>query len=273
MSSLAKLPVLDAFKWRHSVRNFGPEALNPKARLIVEEAVAAANECEVPFRTGAFVKDTFETIGTFGFVKNAKGAVIVAAPKPDLKNNLRHTLIDAGVRGQAALMHLASHKIGTVWLAGSFRKAHCDAHVKDRGESVAAIPFGLGEVAPGLVQRLVKWGAQSAKRRALSEMFFDVERARRFTEENAGELLPMLKALQSGPSATNQQPWRFLVDGRNMHVFCAKDATMAMLDMGLAIANAQVLARGMNHQPKLSFQEGVKPALGGFYVCSCSFRD
>lgn len=266
--SLSRLSLLDAFKWRHSVRSFAATELSPSVRQVVAEAVARANESQVPFGTKALVAATFDPIGTYGFVSGGKGAIVVGAPPPDD----RGTRVDAGVRGQLALMHLARHQIGTVWLAGSYRKSQCDKFVPG-ADAIAAIPFGVGEVKPGLTQRLIKWGAKSSQRKPLNELFFDVERGKPVTPETAGELLSMFEALRSGPSARNLQPWRFLVDGRDIHVFCAKENKYAMIDIGIAVANTMLLAREMNHEPRLTIKSGITPALGGSYVCSCSFRD
>lgn len=271
--SLARISLLDAFKWRHSVRCYGGAPLTVEARSIVEKAMEKVASWETPFGTKSKIYQTESPLTTFGMVKNANGNLIVAVSRDRPECDKVKGVVDSGVLGQVAVMELARHKIGTVWLAGSLKRSQCDSHIPSGYKTIGLIPYGVGENQNGVMARMTKWMAQSKHRKPLHEIAYDMDNKRRYTEENAGELLPILAALRSGPSAINAQPWRFVVDGKNIHLFNAKGNLMSMFDIGIAIANMQMLAIDMNHKPKISFQNGVAAPLGGKYLCSCSIRD
>lgn len=270
--SLQRIGLLDAFKWRHSVRTYAGVPFTAEAKAIVAKTMEKVAAWETPFGTKSKLHQTDDALTTFGMVKNANGNLIVCVPRDRKEEDAAKTVVDCGVLGQVAVMELARHKIGTVWLAGSLKRSQCDTYVPGY-KTIGLIPYGLGEIQNGTMARLTKWMAQSKSRKPLHDIAYDLEKKRPYTTENAGELLPMLSALRSGPSAINAQPWRFVVDGQNIHMFNAKGNLVSMFDIGIAIANTQMLALDMNHKPKISFKENVPAPLGGKYVCSCSFRD
>jgi hypothetical protein len=271
--SLQRLSLLDAFKWRHSVRSFAGGALTPELTDVLKNAIEKANTFPTPFSTRSELRLAAPGTSSYGSVKNETGWIFPTIPLDTPKNLIPASQIDAAVRGQIAVMDLSRHQIGTIWLAG-YGKRSADKLFKDV-QTVAGIPYGIGETANlSLFAKLAKMLSRPQTRQPFQTLFWDVEKKAPYTEESARDLLPFLQAVRSGPSAINRQPWRFAVEGANIHVYKTKKDAMSHVDIGIAIGNIEVLAVENRHPPGFSVVSPAPPAyLGGTYVCTVSFRD
>jgi hypothetical protein len=245
--SLQRLSLLDAFKWRHSVRSFGGGQLSPQLLDVLKNAVEKGNTYPTPFSTRSELRLAPPGTSSFGSVKNETGWIFPTIPSDTPKNLLHPSMIDAAVRGQIAVMDLSRHQIGTIWLGG-YGRGSADKLVGS-GHTVAGIPYGIGETAnPSLVARLAKFLSQSQTRKPFEQLFWDVESGKPYTEESAKDLRAFLQAVRSGPSGINRQPWRFAVAGSLIHVYKVTKDAMSALDIGIAIGNIEVLAVENNHR-------------------------
>ena len=281
---LKQVSLLEAFKWRHSVRNYTGQ-FSEDQQKVVKEIVENANHSIVPFgHSDSKIEISDNTkITTYGFVKNYSGWIFEAVPnkyktsKTPLINGrdeMYYATLDSAFRAQLAVMNLAKYHIGTVWLAGSYGESALEKLVP--GHTVpAGIPYGNPKDGLHFVERLIKKSAKSNKRKEISQLFYDVENKRPFTNENAKELTNFIEAIRSGPSAVNAQPWRFCIDGRKIHFFSVGKDKYPRHDLGIAMANVALLSKEvLNHEPKFYLEGSVPPALiGGKYVGSCIFRD
>jgi hypothetical protein len=271
--SLARLSLLDAFRWRHAVRSFGGGSLTPELQSVLDGAVALGNSSLTPFSTPALLRTIPAGAATATSVVNETGWILPLIPS-DTPQSLREaSKIDAAVRGQIAMMELSRHRIGTIWLASYDRRAA--DRIFPGFVSAAAMPYGLGETAKlSLRNKMARFLSQPQRRKPIHGLFWDTENARPYTEETAGAMLPFLQALRSSPSAVNRQPWKFAVDGARMHVFKTASDYAAGVDVGIALGNIQVLAIENGHQPAFVVVSPTPPAfIGGTYVCSVTFRD
>jgi hypothetical protein len=271
--SLSPLPLLEAFKWRHSVRCYAGGPFTQSLQNILDTAISKANTARTPFSTQAQLKTAPPGVSSYGAVRGQSGWIFPCIPKGTPKTLIEPSKIDAAVRGQITVMELSRYKIGTIWLGG-YSKRSADKLVGEF-ETVAGIPYGFGEGANlSISARLAKLLSQSHKRKPIEEIFWDVEKKKPYTEESAKDLLPVLQAIRFGPSGVNRQPWRFAVDGSRIHVYKTKKDFASGIDIGIAIGNIEVLALENSHSPVFSVATPAPPAfLGGTYVCTVSFRD
>jgi nitroreductase len=264
------LSVLDAFKWRHSVRTYLNLPIPPTLKDVLANAVDKANSFPAPFSTAALVRQGPPGLGILGIVKGELGFLLPLIPSTTSAHLRDAATIDAAARAQVAVLELSRARVGTVWLGGIKRSR---ANQANPGFSaVAGIAYGLGEDPKdrGLAW-LAKLLCQPRRRKPIAELFYDIEKKAPFTEETAGDLLPFFTAVRSSPSGGNLQPWRFAIDGKDVHVYTKLRRTV---DAGIALGSIEVLAIDSGHAPRFSSSK-TAPAtvLGGRYVASCSFRD
>jgi hypothetical protein len=209
--SLHRLSLLDAFKWRHSVRSFGGGQLTPELLGVLKKAIEKGNNSPTPFSTHSELRLAPPGTSSFGSVKNETGWIFPTIPPGTPNSLLEISRIDAAVRGEIAVMDLSRHQIGTIWLA-FYGQGYADKLVGE-GQTIAGIAYGLGETSNlSLVARLARGVSQPRSRKPFEKRFWDVENAKPHTEESAKELREFLQAVRSTPSSFNRQSWRFAVE-------------------------------------------------------------
>jgi nitroreductase len=268
----APLSLIDAFKWRHTVRVFVGGEFTPDLQEALNNALTKANSLPVPFSTAAQLRVVMPGTNISSSVKAETGWILLTIPRNTPKEMIERCKFDAGVRGQIAMMELSRHRIGTIWSGGYDKKS--GDKLFDDVETVCGIAFGIGESTKWSVRgSLSAMICQPQKRQPFEALFWDVKNGKPFTEESAGQLQPLLQAVRSGPSAVNCEPWKFAVDGANIHLYRIPKQFASEIDMGIAIGNIMILALESNHQPGVSILSPAPPAyLGGTYVGSVSYK-
>jgi hypothetical protein len=137
------LSVLDAFKWRHSVRTYLDLPVPPTLKDVLATALDKANTFPSPFSTAAVVRASPPGLGVLGMVKRELGFLRPLIPSATPAHLRDAATIDAAVRGHVAVLELARARVGLIWLGG-IRKSRADR--ANPGFSAAAgIAYGLGE--------------------------------------------------------------------------------------------------------------------------------
>ncbi|OHT10594.1 hypothetical protein TRFO_19992 [Tritrichomonas foetus] len=275
---LQQVSLLDAFKWRHSVRAFGAK-LSSDQEKVVNDIIEAANNVNVPFHSdGVKVCSTKESITSYGVINNEYGWMFPAVPKnlqQSSQTDQYLATIDASYKCQIAMMNMSKFHIGTVWLSGSYGRKALEKTQNGKYNVFAGIPFGNPSTDGTFISKLMKKFGNSNIRKEIDTIFFDVENKKPFTKENSKDLFPIFESLRWGPSAMNKQPWRFCVDGKKMHFFADGMKMFTRIDMGIAMANAALLSEEvLNHKPEFYVEKSEPTAfLGGNYLITCNFRD
>ncbi|KAH0795237.1 nitroreductase [Histomonas meleagridis] len=260
--------LLDAFKWRHSVRSYTSEFTQDQDKA-VRSAVEEANGWDTPFHTNTLLAITNRKVDYYGYVLNDIGCILALVPK-NLPEELKYkSMVDVSFRAQIAVMRISQHKIGTVWLGGTFNRQQAGIDFPDY-EILVCIPYG--NESPNLTptaKNLMK-SIRPDTRKPIEKLFYNVQEKKSYTEETSGELLPMFTAIRWGPSAINQQGWTFAVDGKEMHVYYDNSMNYIEPDTGIALGNIALLLKEKDIEPKFYVKETPPPSyLGGSYVCSC----
>jgi len=185
-----------------------------------------------------------QKLGTYGFIKGARH-FILGAIKPGEMN-----LEDYGYTMEKIILQATRMGLGTCWLGGTFNKQGFLEALKPReGESMPAItPVGYTKESRGTFDKAVRYFAGSKNRKPWSELFYkpDFTSLRR---EEAGVYGLALEMVRLGPSASNGQPWRLVVDGDAVHFYVQNRSgykSMVRLDMGIAFCHFDLSVKESN---------------------------
>ena len=269
MSSEDTVSLMEAFRARHSCRTFGGDTF-PEAKMsILQQIVEEVNALPTPFGTQTKVSIHGPGLGRIGFIKNESGWLLGQVKADTPKENLRRANVDVAYRLQHAVMKMTQHKINTVWVGGTYNQGKAEKSCPDWKVPVV-VAFGE-EKDPHFIWRVMKWIGTSDKRKPFEQLFYDAQANKPIKEDEAGDRLDLFKALQSGPSALNKQPWRFVVDGPAVHVFDAGGDGYSCFDVGIAAANLNLLGGLQGHGEITVRDPAPAPSpLKGTYVCTAT---
>lgn len=200
-------------------------------------------------------------IGSYGKVVAPHYMVVTAEEKEGCREH-------AGYLVEQIVLRLALLGIGTCWIGGGFKRGVITQHLplKSNHIPLVLIAFGTPEKENGHLRQ-----PEDAKRLPLSQI------VRGSMDETWRRVM---EAVRLAPSAVNSQPWRFVFEGDQIHVFAAKPEMFLMkkvleplnrLDMGIALCH---LALGAEHIDKeITFTKlNVAPVKDWRYLLSVVIR-
>jgi nitroreductase len=279
---VAQPPVWSAvIRSRSSWRSYEPRPMEPAERAALEAACAAP--APSPFGTpvrlqlvlGA-AKDG-KRLGTYGFIRGAQAYLVGALTRGD------RDLEDYGYVFERLILEATALGLGTCWLGGTLdREAFGQTVQLGPDEWLPAVtPVGPTKAKRGLVDGAVRMFAGSRKRLPFEELFFDGSFARPITQDAAGPWAAPLEGLRIGPSASNKQPWRVVVDDDGAHLFLQPtpgygsflNFEIQRLDMGIAMCHLELGAdeQGLAGSWELREPPCTAPE-GGRYLVSWALR-
>jgi nitroreductase len=253
--ALSALALLDAFKARHSIRQFEQGSLDAGKVPAIDSAIAAANGLPTPFGNSGELA-TFPAGLGLGSITNEIGWIIAKVPR---RANSPQAIIDVSFRLHYALMLLTQAGLGTIWISGTFTPQKAEsAHP---GFAVpCAIAYGL---VPGT--KYLKPRADWTASRKPEAQVIAIPDPTNVIALNAS----FAAALRSGPSAMNRQPWRFVFIGNLIHLYNAGTSESANFDMGIALANIRLLAQDEEKSVEfVAVEDPPGSPIGGQYVVS-----
>jgi len=192
-------------------------------------------------------------LGTYGFIKGATGFIVGAT------RDATGSLEDYGYLMELLILHATDQGLGSCWLGGSFTKSSFAAKIKARrGEIVPAVTaLGYAAERPRAIDGMIRQYARSDRRLPWHSLFFESSFHTPLVRERAGAYAELLEMVRLGPSASNKQPWRVVMDGDAAHFYLARtkgygqrrlargwmSADMQRLDMGIAMCHFEQTAR------------------------------
>lgn len=254
---------LESIRARYSVRSYDRSPLSGAEAEALEAAFREA--LPAPFGTSprfalvaAEVAGQAARMGTYGLVSGAPAYVVGAAPL------LPGGMEDFGYAMEGIVLRAAELGLGTCWLGGVYDRGRAAKALglRDGEAVVAALAVGRPSERRSLPDRIV-YGLSGARgRKQPFELFFAPPAL-----EGAGwDPLPadspwlaeprseILEALRSGPSASNKQPWRLLLEGGAapaLHLYLQEDRAynnalgpvkIQLVDMGIAMRHVEAAA-------------------------------
>lgn len=253
--------MVDNIEKRISVRHYRRQPIDDKQQLQIIEIMNRVQHGKGPFGHGIKLfyynspyieKQTPIKIGTYGFIKNAPAYIAGVT-----HDSFEH-LVDFGYLMEWLILELTGLDLGTVWLAGTFNRKAFDV-ILEKDELVPAItavgyPAGKKTTLEKLTRRLSK-----ADKRLLFDTLFYLNDFDQPLAPDHPELIPIYQSLELvriGPSASNKQPWRALVQYPNVHLYLKRNPNYAKvlsfdlqaLDIGIAICHLEqgLLSKGLS---------------------------
>ncbi|TVP85555.1 MAG: hypothetical protein EA375_04295 [Acholeplasmataceae bacterium] len=248
---------------RISVRHYRRMKIEDTVLSRIQEIMQQVHQNKGPFGHGIKLsyhhspyieEQTRIKIGTYGFVKNAP-AYIAGITHDRFEN-----LVDFGYLMESLILELTGLGLGTVWLAGTFNRKAFDVLLR-KGEIVPAItavgyPAGKQTAREKMTRRLSR-----ADRRLPFETLFHLNDFNRPLAPDTPELMPIYQSLELvriGPSASNKQPWRALVQYPDVHLYLKRNPKygkvlsfdLQALDIGIAIYHFEqgLIGKGVTYK-------------------------
>jgi len=208
-------------------------------------------------------------LGTYGFIKGATGFIVGAT------RDAAGSTEDYGYLMELLILHATDQGLGTCWLGGSFTKSGFAAKIgARRGEIVPAVTaLGYAAERPRAIDGMIRQYARSDRRLPSHSLFFESSFRTPLARERAGAFAEPLEMVRLGPSASNKQPWRVVVEGDTAHFYLVRTkgygqgrfvkawvrADMQRLDMGIAMCHFEQTALHLGLKGRWEF---VQPDLG-----------
>ena len=113
------------------------------------------------------------------------------------------------------------------------------------------IPIGVPAAKDGLVGQMIRGLAGSNNRLAFESLFFKDTYGNPLTMSQAGKYSQALEMVRLGPSASNKQPWRAVLDDHTVHFYLKPTKGYAKtlgydiqrVDMGIAICHFDAMVQ------------------------------
>lgn len=188
-----------------------------------------------------------EKIGTYGVIKKAPAYLITVC-----KNNEK-ALLDCGYVFEKLVLYLESLGISTCWLGGTFNRNKINPIEPLTPDEIIPIisPIGYSARKKAMMDHFFRKMAHSDSRKDFDLLFYDQEK----TVIEDANLKKQLAYVRVAPSASNQQPWRVVIDlAKNAHFYLHRTPKygdqlgydIQMIDMGIALCHYE-LATGNKH--------------------------
>lgn len=244
-------PLESAVRKRYSVRNYTKEEVTEDTKQTIR---AFIDSLDNPF--GKKVNYHYlahkdmgnkKALGTYGVIKGAKqyiGTTIELGPM---------ALEALGYEVETLMLYLAHLGIGTCWLGGTFnREGFAGAMNVGENELFPIItPYGYAAPKKHVKEVMMRKTISADKRKEWKALFYKNDFGTPLTKEEAGNLEFPLEMVRLGPSASNKQPWRIVVQDDVCHFYEYKEPgysdrfpyDIQRIDMGIAAAHFEHAAR------------------------------
>jgi nitroreductase len=253
----------EAIRRRFSVRHYISKPVPEEYLGAIEKAgqtsIALDKNINVRFhliREGKLVAEqmTFQTGRKWLFGSAPHSIIATSEEKP-------HFMLDAGFRMEQVILFATSQGLGTCWIGGLFSEQRLRDFLRlSKNERVIALtPLGYpdtsfyGQALHSIVHLA---GPDTRRRKPLEQIVSGAKLGSPLTTED-NELLEVLECTRLAPSWTNSQPWRFLVDGREVIALAEIKATSMRdgkhyyrLDLGIAMSHFFLAARELEWKGK-----------------------
>jgi len=187
-------------------------------------------------------------LGTYGVIRGAKFFILGAVEeRPRAMEDLGYTM-------EKIILKATSLGLGTCWLAGTFkRSAFAEKMELAENELLPAVtPVGYAANERSTLDKIMRSGAASKKRKPWSELFFKDPGKTPLAEEEAGNYKQVLEAVRIGPSASNRQPWRIIRESEDKYHLYLEEKKIynrimgkiriQNIDMGIAMSHFELAA-------------------------------
>lgn len=242
---------------RKSVRSFTGEPLKKNDAEAINQYVASLKQ---PFGGSARIalisaESGAETVklGTYGVISKAKDFLaLIYEPGVLAEEN-------AGYLFEQTVLFCTSLGLGTCWLGGTFKKNDFSERltIKEDEQFRIVSPVGYPAEKRTFLERVMRKGAGSDKRRAFEELFFERNFETPLHAEGVGKYREPLEMMRLAPSAGNAQPWRVLMSDEKIHFYDAVHSGFSAIDMGIGLCHFEMVCKELNIAGQFEVLKGI----------------
>lgn len=278
-SKLFSAPISEIVRIRTSRRTYLPELFTDEVRNTVEQQIneiskgPLGTKIEFSLISLQDVANQKLKLGTYGFIRGARYFIAGQI------NPSKEAFLDYGYNLEKLILECTRMGLGTCWLGGTFdRREFAKAVRLKEGHVIPAItPVGYATASRSLGERIIRIGAGSKNRLPWERLFFYKESATPLVLPANHPYKYILDSVRMAPSASNNQPWRIVKDGNLFRFYISRKPgyqkafsmiDLQMIDMGIAMAHFDLVARENQTNPQWKISEGNQAFEGWEYVIS-----
>lgn len=190
-------------------------------------------------------------LGTYGTIKGAKDFLAITVKYQP------YAMEAVGYQFENLVLYATDMGIGTVWLAGTFKRKDFINAIKIGEDDLfpCICPLGYPAQKQSFLEKITKASLGSKKRKDWDKLFFLDDFTKVLTKADAGIYEDALEMLRLAPSATNSQPWAVVKEGNKFHFFCNYKNTLnddvkkiKHIDIGIALSHFHqtAMSKGLN---------------------------
>lgn len=234
--------LLEAIYGRHAIRKYQPVTLSAELSERVQNICRERKPLYEQIPLGIHLVDGVAMqrilpglVGNYGRVLAPHYLIATSANQPGYLENVGYTL-------EQIVLQLTCWGLGTCWIGGNVQQLDLSTGVSVPAGQSPVVLIAVGHPAAGVALRRAP---AKAKRKPLTELMLG---------ESSASWQSVLAAGRMAPSAVNIQPWRFVVEGPQTHLFVAATGmgrlikSFLRLDAGIALSHIEVAA-GQQGQP------------------------
>jgi nitroreductase len=239
-----EMDVLAAIRQRISVRSYSDGDVDS---AVLGQLLRFASE--IPHLTGTpprvalisgveAVNDVLTfMIGSYGLVQNAPHLLVGV-----MEEDSEEARVDLGYVLEQVVLEATRLGLGTCWITGSYDAERAGSALELTSDEVAAAVCALGypteKTLGSLHTRLVRRLARGQKRKPLNEIVFSEHWEVPWSSQNPDlALVDMLEHARLAPSASNGQPWRFILEADKLTLAVVRPS---FIDAGIVMSHVTV---------------------------------
>lgn len=247
----ANMNVTEIIKTRKSWRTYNGEAIKNEEKGRILDFISSLDEppfgSEARFRIiDLDLKGAGTVSGTYGVVKGARSFLAGAVRKGPMD------LEDFGYLFEKIVLFATGIGLATCWMGATFSKPLFAEKMglKPEEELPAISPVGYRAIKRSLRDAVFHISAGSRNRKEWPELFFDGSFQSPLRRGDHEKLDMLFEMVRLAPSAVNKQPWRLILDGREVHFFLKRTkgfekmfkTDLQRIDMGIAMCHFELAA-------------------------------
>jgi nitroreductase len=189
--------------------------------------------------------DQPEKLGTYGIIKGAEFYIIGVADKKNID------AVEFGYLFEKVVLFATALGLGTCWIGGTLKRSDFEKQADLKENEIIPIvsPVGIKKEKTRFLDKAMRAGAGSNKRKPWNELFFEGTVETPLTEDAAGAYKTVLEMVRIGPSASNKQPWRVIRVNNEYRLFLCRNEGYGVAnydlqknDMGIAKCHFELAA-------------------------------
>lgn len=251
------MKAFESIQSRRSVRTFLNIPLRETTEKYIDDYLKSLNEEVGPLgntiRFERVVIPPNMKVGTYGMIKNPVG-YIAGTTKQSIES-----LLDFGYLFEKMILNFSDKKIGTCWMAGTFKRQMFERFMSIDEVIPAVTPIGYFD-STRFFETMMRKMVKSDMRKPSESLFFLND------FDTTIEHDVILEGVRLAPSASNKQPWRIVVRDNYYHIYLEEDKKynnalpikVQYLDIGIAmfhleymLSDSDISGQWVNDDPSL----------------------